>query len=166
MIAERKDELLFLKLNDFEIRFISSYTPVWATEYDDRAVSMGSGAHVGTRFSAVIQTSSMVEEEADELIAELSKSIVNFCSYTRNNKVEYMGKVKINYYGKIPLIETPTTRFFSVSFAVTAITLIDSICMGLAYDDINNIKLKSLKYFTRCKENQNTISNLHNLTEE
>lgn len=74
-------------------------------------------------FSASVQTCSMTKEEADALISELSKVIVDFCSCTRNNEVEYEGKVKINSYCKNPLVETPTTRFFTVSFDATAIDL-------------------------------------------
>ena len=109
MKPERNDRLL-LKINDYELHFISSYTPIWIPEYDDR----------------------------------LSKVIVDFWSCTRNNEVEYAGKVKINNYCKNPLVETPTTRFFTVSFDVTAIALYDNVNM---LQHFNNVSIKySVEY--------------------
>jgi len=91
---------------------------------------------IGKRFSASVQTGSMTEDAANELITELSKIIVDFYS-CKNSEVEYAGKAKINNYCKNPLVETPTTRFCTVSFELTAVTLTDSVFMRLIYGDVN-----------------------------
>ncbi len=132
MVREQKNGL-WLKFNDYELRFIESYTPQWAPEYDsNNAFTNWDGTVIsenykGTRYSASVTTSAMVEEEAIKLITELKKIVIeNYMSSPRSGEVEFSGKVKITNYQKTPVAITDRCRYYKVSFTLTAVALLDS----------------------------------------
>lgn len=132
MIRERKNGL-WLKLNDYELRYIETYAPQWAPEYDtNNAFTNYDGTVIsenykGTRYTATVTTSPMTEEEAGKLINELKKIVIeDFVSGPRNGEVEFSGKVKVENYNKAPIAITTNCRYFKVSFNISAVALLDS----------------------------------------
>ena len=131
MIKEQKNGL-YLKLNDYELQYIQEYSPSWTPEYntDNQFVNYDGTViednYKGTRYSASVTTGAMLEEDADNLISELKKIIIDFMSAPRNGNVEYSGKVKINNYNKSVAAVTDKCRYYKVTFSVTAVALEDS----------------------------------------
>ena len=131
MVKEKKNGLYFV-LNDYELRYISDYSPTWTPEYDSNSqfvnwdgTALGE-QYKGIRYSASITTSAMTEEDTDALITELQKIVINFKSAPRTGLIEFEGAVKINDYRKQPVAITDADRFYKVSFNVVAVALQDS----------------------------------------
>lgn len=132
MVREQKNGLWF-KINDYELRYIESYTPQWTPEYDSNNVFTNwdgttiSENYKGTRYSASITTSAMVEEEAKKLITELKKIVIeDYVSSPRSGEIEFTGKIKISNYQKTPVAITDKCRYYKVSFSLSAVALLDS----------------------------------------
>lgn len=132
MVREQKNGL-WLKFNDYELRYIESYTPQWTPEYDNSNAftnwngSVISENYKGTRYTASVTTSAMTEEEAAKLITELKKIVIeDYDSSPRSGEVEFSGKVKITNYQKTPVAITDSCRYYKVSFSLSAVALLDS----------------------------------------
>ena len=131
MVKEQKNGI-YLKINEYELRYIQDYSPSWTPEYntDNQFVNYDGTAindnYKGTRYSASVTTGAMVEEDVDSLIDELKKVIIDFQSAPRNGNVEYSGKVKINNYNKSVAAVTDKCRYYIVTFSLSAVALEDS----------------------------------------
>lgn len=131
MINEKTNDLYFT-LNDFELRGVQSYGPIWVPEYDNSGVftkwdgTVISEMYKGIRYSASIVTSIMSAEETETLILELGKGCVNFQSVTRTGIVEFNDKVKVSDYKKTPITITDAGGYYVVSFEVIAVGLLDA----------------------------------------
>ena len=132
MVREQKNGL-WLKFNDYELRYIESYSPQWTPKYDSSSAftnwdgTVISENYRGTRYSASVTTSAMVEEEANKLVCELKKIVIeDYMSSPRSGEVEFAGKVKVENYQKTPVAVTDKCRYYKVSFNLSAVALIDS----------------------------------------
>ena len=131
MVKEQKNGI-YLKINEYELRYIQDYSPSWTPEYntDNQFVNYDGTAindnYKGTRYSASVTTGAMVEKDVDSLIDELKKVIIDFQSAPRNGNVEYTGKVKVNNYNKSVAAVTDKCRYYKVTFSLTAVALEDS----------------------------------------
>lgn len=132
MIREQKNGLC-LKFNDYELQYIESYNPQWAPEYDsNNAFTNWDGTVIsenykGTRYTASVTTSAMTEEEANKLVGELKKIVIeDYMSSPRSGEVEFSGEVKITNYQKTPVAITDKCRYYKVSFNLSAVALLDS----------------------------------------
>ncbi len=119
-------------LNDYELKRVQRYSPVWASEYDGNSSLLNwdgitiNKKYTGIRYSANIVTSAMSTEETEELILELSKGCVDFQSVTCTGIVEFKDKVIISNYKKMPVKITDTDIYYEVSFDVVAVELLDA----------------------------------------
>jgi len=146
-------------LNDYELKCVQRYSPVWASEYDGNSSLLNwdgitiNKKYTGIRYSANIVTSAMPTEETEKLILELSKGCVDFQSMACTGIVDFFGKVKVNSYKKMPSAITDEGKYYMVSFDISAVELIDAAtvfrvtlhCGDNADDeilDVNNIVIQ------------------------
>lgn len=132
MVREQKNGL-WLKFNNYELQFIETYSPQWTPEYDsNNAFTNWDGTVIsenyrGTRYTASVTTSAMTNEEANKLVCELKKIVIeDYISSPRNGEVEFSGKVKISNYQKTPIAVTDKCRYYKITFSLSAVALLDS----------------------------------------
>lgn len=140
---------LLITINNYKLRHISEYAPVWTSEYNTEGAFVNWNGEVvgnnnmGMRYTASICTDTMEEKHTDKLLSELRNGVVNFQLH-KCGETEFSGKVKINCYRKNVVVVTDKCRYCTVAFDISAMSLInarENLNFSMSYGDTgeNNI---------------------------